>query len=282
MSYILEALKKLERKRQQEEKRPTLTLADATMPEARPRTRWLTLVAVGLVLNAMVLVWWIVFRGPYQPPRSAPMLPQRALVKPIPMAVLPPLTSLAQDADRRKTAYDRTPTPAGSKGPEDRKVSVASPEKLPLSDPVKTATPAEKRPSFPAAPKIPTDQPPPGPSPARVPATEPVKTPPPPERKASTSDQAKAPPQKASKTAMLPSDRVFNLNDLPADVRSALPPLKISAHVYSPEPHSRLVQVNDQLLQEGQVAIEGIQVEEILPKGIVFRFQGYRFRMGIQ
>ena len=90
MSYILEALKKLERKRQREEKRPTLTLADATMPEARPMARWLTLVAVGLILNAMVLVWWIVFRGPYQPPRSAPRPPQRALVKPVPTAVAPP------------------------------------------------------------------------------------------------------------------------------------------------------------------------------------------------
>ena len=90
------------------------------------------------------------------------------------------------------------------------------------------------------------------------------------------------PPQKASKTAVLPSNRVFNLNDLPAEVHSALPPLKISAHVYSPEPPSRLVRFNEQLLQEGQVSIEGMQVEEILPKGVIFRFQGYRFRMGIQ
>jgi general secretion pathway protein B len=109
-----------------------------------------------------------------------------------------------------------------------------------------------------------------------------VNTPPPPDKKASTSDQPKVPPQKASKTAVLRSDRVFNLNDLPADVRSALPPLKISAHVYSPEPHSRLVRFNDQLLQEGQDSTEGMKVEEILPNGIVFRFQGYRFRMGIQ
>jgi general secretion pathway protein B len=241
MSYILEALKKLERKKQQEEKRPTLTLADATMPEARPKSRRLTLVAVGLILNAVVLAWWIVFRGPYQPPRSAPMPLQRSLVKPVPMAVLPPVTSPARDAERRKTAGERTPTPAGSKGPEDRKASGAPPKELPVSGPAKTAVPADK--------------------------------------KASTSDQAKGTPPKASKTAVLQSDRVFNLNDLPADVRSALPPLKISAHVYSPEPHSRLVQVNDQLLQEGQDSTQGLKVEEILSKGIVFRFQGYRFRM---
>jgi general secretion pathway protein B len=282
MSYILEALKKLERKRQQEEKRPTLTLADAAMPKARPRALWLTLVAVGLILNAMVLVWWIIFRGPYQPPRSAPKLPQRALVKPVPAAVLPPVTSPAQDADRRKTAPERTPTPTGTKGPEDRKTSGAPPEKLPVSVPVKTAIPAEKRPAFPATPKSPVNPPSPGPIQARVPATEPVKTPPPPDKKASTSDQGKVPLQKPSKTAVPPSDRVFNLNDLPADVRSALPPLKISAHVYSLEPQSRLVQVNGQLLQEGQVSTEGLKVEEIYPKGIVFRFQGYRFRMGIQ
>ncbi len=282
MSYILEALKKLERKRQQEETRPTLTLPDATKLEARPRARWLTLVAVGLILNAVVLVWWIVFRGPYQPPRSAPAFPQRALVKPVPPTVPSPVTSTTQDADRPKMSWERTPTPAGSKGLEDRKAPAAPPDKLPVSDPAKTPMPAEKRPPFPATPRSPADQPPPGPPPKRVPATEPVKTPPPPDKKASTSDQAKVPAQKASKTALLQSDRVFNLNDLPTDVRSALPPLKISAHVYSPEPQSRLVRVNDQLLQEGQVSIEGMQVEEILPKGIVFRFQGTRFRMGIQ
>jgi general secretion pathway protein B len=282
MSYILDALRKLERKRRQEEKRPTLTLADATMPEARPRAPWLTLVAVGLIVNAMVLVWWIVFRGPYQPPRSAPTLPQRALVKPVPTAVLPPVASLAQNADRRKTAWERTPTPAGSKGSEERKASVVPPEKLPLSDPVKTAMPAEKRPSFPATPKRPEDQPPPGSPQARVPATEPVKTPPPPNKMASTSDQAKAPPLPTPKKEVLRSDRVFPLNELPADVRSALPPLKISTHVYSPEPSGRLVRVNEMLLQEGQALPEGLKVVEIIPNGVIFRFQGTRFRMGIQ
>jgi general secretion pathway protein B len=115
-----------------------------------------------------------------------------------------------------------------------------------------------------------------------VPATEPVNTPPPPDKKASTSDQPKVPPQKSSKTAVLRSDRVFNLNDLPADVRSALPSLKVSAHVYSPDPAARLVRVNEMLLQEGQDLPEGLKVEEILPNGVIFRFQGTRFRIGIQ
>jgi general secretion pathway protein B len=281
MSYILEALKKLERKRQQEEVRPALMLADVPKPEARSRAFWLTLVAAGLVLNAMILVWWIVFRGPYHPPRSAPAAPQRTLLKPVPPAVPSPVTSTTQAAHRPKTAGERTPTPAESKRLEDRKAPAAPPEKLPASDPAKTPMPAEKRTPFPATSKSPADQPLPGPLQVRVPATEPVKTPPPPDKRASASDQAKVPPPKASKTAV-PSDRVFNLDDLPADVRSALPPIKISAHVYSPEPHSRLVQVNEQVLQEGQTSTQGLQVEEILSKGIVFRFKGTRFRMGIQ
>ena len=139
MSYILEALKKLERKRQQEEVRPALMLADVPKPEARSRAFWLTLVAAGLVLNAMILVWWIVFRGPYHPPRSAPAAPQRTLLKPVPPAVPSPVTSTTQAADRPKTVGERTPTPAGSKGPEDRKAPAAPPEKLPVSAPVKTA-----------------------------------------------------------------------------------------------------------------------------------------------
>jgi general secretion pathway protein B len=282
MSYILKALKKLERKRQQEETRPTPTLTDATKLEARPRPPWLTLVAVGLILNALVLVWWILFWGPYQPPRSAPATPQRGLVKQVPATVPSSVTSTTQAADRPKTAWERTPTPAGSKPPEDRKASAAPPVKLPVSDPAKTTMPAEKRPPFPAAPKSPADQPPLGPPQARVPATEPLKTPPPPDKKVSTSDQAKVPPQKAPKTALLKSDRVFNLNDLSADIKGALPSLKVSAHVYSPNPAARLVRVNEMLLQEGQDLPEGLKVEEILPNGVIFRFQGTRFRIGIQ
>jgi general secretion pathway protein B len=278
MSYILDALKKLERKRPQEETRPTLTLGEATKPAARPRVPWLTLVAVGLILNAMVLIWWIVFRGPYHPPRSAPPPPRRALVKPAPSAVPSPVTSIARDADRRMTDREQTLTPVGPKGLEDRKASAAPPEKLPVSDPVKTARPADKRPSLLTAPKSPAEQPRPGPPQERLPATVPVITPPP-EKKSSAPDRAKEPPPPAAKKEAPRNDRVFNLNELPADVRSALPPLKVSAHVYSPEPQSRLVRVNEQLLQEGQDSTEGLKVVEIMPKGIVFRFQGYRFRM---
>lgn len=282
MSYILEALKKIERRRQLEVSPTSLSGLGTPETAAPQRPLWPYLLAVALILNIGVLLWWIVFRGPYQPPRSAAILPQRTSVKTVPTAVPPPVTSPAQDADRRKTAWERTPTPAGSKGPEDRKAPAAPPQKLPVSDPVKNALPVEKRPSFPATPKSPVDQPPPGPPRERVPATEPVNTPPPPDKKASTSDQPKVPPQKSSKTAVLRSDRVFNLNDLPADVRSALPSLKVSAHVYSPDPAARLVRVNEMLLQEGQDLPEGLKVEEILPNGVIFRFQGTRFRIGIQ
>ncbi len=58
MSYILEALKKLEQKRRREE--GTLSLSDnqgATVPRRQPL--WIYLLVLALVLNAGLFLWWL-------------------------------------------------------------------------------------------------------------------------------------------------------------------------------------------------------------------------------
>ena len=225
MSYILEALKKIERRRQLEVSPTSLSGLGTPETAAPKRPLWPYLLAAALILNTGVLFWWIVFRGPYQPPRSAAILPQRTSVKTVPM--------VAQPSPAAKTAR-----PA----------------------------PAEKRPQPPADPKVPEDRKAPVPATARPTVNEPVK----------------AAPSPQAKKGVSRSDQVFNLNELPAEIKGALPSLKVSAHVYSPDPAARLVRVNEMLLQEGQDLPEGLKVEEILPNGVIFRFQGTRFRIGIQ
>ena len=227
MSYILEALKKIERRKQLEVSPTSLSGLGTPETAVPPRPRWPYLVAAALILNAGGL-WWIVFRGPYQPPRSAAILPQRTSVKTVPTVAQP-----------------SPPSPA-----------------------TKTArpAPAEKRPRLPADPKVPEDRKAPAPATAKPPVNEPVK----------------AAPLPPTKKGVSRSDQVFNLNELPAEIKDALPSLKVSAHVYSPDPAARLVRVNELLLQEGQDLPEGLKVEEILPNGVIFRFQGTRFRIGIQ
>ena len=60
MSYILEGLKKLEQKRQQEEKPPHLLTFQGTSTEKPARKSiWPYLIFAVLLLNAGVFIWWI-------------------------------------------------------------------------------------------------------------------------------------------------------------------------------------------------------------------------------
>jgi general secretion pathway protein B len=85
MSYILDALKKIEQKRAQEESLKPISFYDATGEAPRKRPVWPFLVVAALVLNAGLLVWWIGIKGleknsiPTSPPSKTPPAPVAAL-----------------------------------------------------------------------------------------------------------------------------------------------------------------------------------------------------------
>ena len=300
MSYILDALKKLERKRQQEEASPTLNLADSPSPGFRIKPIWLYLVALGLILNAGLFFWWVFHpassTGPLPGKLPAPRVASKAATPPSPpveakRSVFPPKKEPAPEPLRSpakpRTVEDRPPL-----APPREKTSLSEQAKTPALKPTteKMLTPEPaKKPSLTPPPER-TPQPEqakmtsPKPTVEKMPTPEPVKkpSPTPPAEKAAVSETAKAPSPAPPKKEIPRSDRVFQMNELPADIRNALPPLKVSTHIYSVDPQSRLVQVNEQLLQEGQTSLEGLKVEEIVPKGLILRYQGYRFRIGIQ
>jgi len=64
------------------------------------------------------------------------------------------------------------------------------------------------------------------------------------------------------------------LTALPPSIRSALPPLKIAAHVWSEEPSLRLLSVDGRMLHEGGEAAPGVVLREITSTGAVFESQG--------
>ena len=64
--------------------------------------------------------------------------------------------------------------------------------------------------------------------------------------------------------------------DLPAAVRSALPPLKIGGYIDG-NGEAMLV-VDDRLVREGDEIGAGVKLVKISPDGSVFSFRGYRFR----
>jgi len=67
------------------------------------------------------------------------------------------------------------------------------------------------------------------------------------------------------------------LRDLPATDRAALPPLKLSMHVYADVPAERFVLIDGRRYGEGMTLAPELLLHEIRRDGIVLEFRGRRF-----
>jgi len=65
--------------------------------------------------------------------------------------------------------------------------------------------------------------------------------------------------------------------ELPFSVRKALPPLRLSMHVYAGDPAQRFVILNDSRLGEGDKTADEVTLREVRKDGAVLEFQGQRF-----
>jgi general secretion pathway protein B len=69
------------------------------------------------------------------------------------------------------------------------------------------------------------------------------------------------------------------VRDLPEALRRGLPPLNVSGSMYSPDPASRMLVLDGQVLRVGQSAQPGLVVEQIGPKSAILSQQGQRFEL---
>jgi len=76
--------------------------------------------------------------------------------------------------------------------------------------------------------------------------------------------------------------RIYDLESLPASVKEDLPDIIISVFVYSDDPSSRVVKINGQTVREGQELTDGLKVEKIVPEGVIFVYDDYKFRVRIK
>jgi len=76
-------------------------------------------------------------------------------------------------------------------------------------------------------------------------------------------------------------DSVPHLTEMPSLVQQAIPEMIFAGHVFSTNVEQRSVIINDHYMNEGDVIIEGLKVEQITQKGIVFDYSGQLFRMDI-
>lgn len=71
---------------------------------------------------------------------------------------------------------------------------------------------------------------------------------------------------------------VPDLRELPASIRTKLPVLTLSVHIYSKTPGSRMASINGQILREGQ-QFGALRLQRITPKGVILNFEGQEFHL---
>lgn len=261
MSFILDALKKSEKKRETAEVPNLHTVhGEGSPPPRKRRSLWPYLLIAVLLLNAGVLIWYVFFR---EEPRVAAVVTEPA---PAPIVESPPVAPAL-------------PAPLVVPAPE----AVITPPEPAAAPPLPAPVPASA-----SVARVDAPPPAPAPLPRSEPATLPVRetevakivVPPPLESRPETPVVAALPePVSPPQPIEVGPPPVLELEDLPGEVRGRVPEMTISVYAYSATPASRLVRINNRILREGGYLDVGLRLEEIAPRELIFTFEGFRFRV---
>lgn len=250
MSYILDALKKSEKERRRGSIPDPLTIQEAVPQMHRKRIFWPYLIIAALALNAAVFaVWYGLFHPkPVLIIKSVSGRPESNIEK------KPPPYSTGKDEGSRVTKEI-----AGSEAIVSNNERSINREKAlkPGTDIKKKAQDRNK---------------------TSVEATRDRAGPP----RASVETPGTDAPNEPGHHNFPPPvpNRLYNLSELPLSVRQNLPDFSVSVFLYSDDVASRLVRINGAMMKEGQYLNPGLKLEEIIPAGVVFSYQNYRFLVG--
>jgi general secretion pathway protein B len=256
MSLILDALRKSEAERRRGQA-PDLfaSLPAPSAPSAGGRSRYWAALVLGLLVIGAGFVFWQV-RAP------EPMVVADAEEN--------AATAATAAADRSEPAQSAAAVAVPSPAPTLAPPVAPAPDqfatrKAPAAPPAATGTPA---PAPAAASGAPAVRPPapvaiaPAPSPVPLPALP----------------ATPAPPASVPTPAASPDDSAESLPPiavLGASERAALPPLKLSMHVWNSEPGKRFAIIDGQRVTEGSSAGASV-IEEIRRDGVVLNINGRR------
>lgn len=259
MSYILDALKKSEKERQRRTLPDMLTVQDIVAEKPARRLHWAYLLAATLLLNAAALVWWLGFShtnktnaiethktdntAPVSVKESPQAVPERSKPSSGPLQSIGPESG---PADRNTLPVIEKKDPAATAG--NQHPLKASQEAQPASA-GNTVKPS-------------------GPVPLK------------PEQTAATGRFTTGPAGGLSE--MPDENKLYKLQELPSAIRQDLPVFSVSALLYSSNPASRMVRINEQMMHEGQDLADGVKLEEIARDGIILRYQKYRFYVEVK
>ena len=269
MSYILDALKKSEKERQRGSVPDVLTPQDAADGQKGKRGLLPYLVLGVLILNAGLLAGWLI---------GSPKKPQTAAQSVTPQQV-----------------QTNAPKPANDTHTARASLEASSVEFVRTGNSV--TLPAEERPAAHAetTAKRETLNPPPAVHQEQAQGTgsdqkkgKEDRLSPPSVPKETREARPAAPQQTAVKPQPVEHieppirNRIYGLKELPASLQQNLPDFSISTHLYAADTTSRMVRINGQMLREGQHLSADLKLEEIIPDGVIFSFQNYRFRVGLK
>jgi general secretion pathway protein B len=267
MSYILEALKKAERERQQGRSPGPTTVQE---PGAAPHhPRWVWLLTAALLANAVLLgLFW------------RRQIPERASAAP---AQVVQAAAPASDAVRPTQAPPAAPpaSAAGRVPVDEKKPEGIAPRAPAVSDRIEPAQAALPEPDATDA-SEPEEEPEPA-APPQVPAFVP---PPPPALAPKAPFPARLPKEAAPAAAPLtvreppaaaPMLTAPLMEQLPEAVRESLPAIRVDALLYAERPAERMVFIDGRRYREGDTVSEGLRIEEIRRDGVILSYKGERF-----
>jgi len=271
MSYILDALKKSEKERQRGNVPDIHTLQYTPALKTRQHRLVLYLVLVALLVNAGLLVGWLVV---------SPRKPQSVSQSVAPLKIRPKSQVSAEDT---AVALSRMEVPAPAKGAADSGIPPAEKEPTPQTAAtsnrqalIRTAQQNQSPNTVDGQGKGAHG----GPSAQATARAAREKTPELPQQ--TVVSQAPVEPQSVAYSEAPIKNKLYSLKELPASVQQSLPDFSISTHLYSADSASRMVRINGQILREGEHLNAGVKVDEITSDGVIFLFQDYRFRVGLR
>ena len=78
-----------------------------------------------------------------------------------------------------------------------------------------------------------------------------------------------------------PAGEVVDVHDLPPHIQARIPAMLFSAHVYSSNPQQRSVVINGNFMEQGDMLTPRLRLDEITSDGVVFDYDGTRFRTSV-
>jgi general secretion pathway protein B len=259
MSYILDALKKSEKRRMQGTVPDVLTAQEIVYHEPKTRRLWPYFIIVALLVNVFALVWI----APWKSKKTGAVVETGMVTRPVSKetGAIPANTEKAGISGAASVAQgdtDQSKSAAVTKPLHD--AEVARHHQLAVGDEARKKTSGIKKSE--SGPKVDHD------TPAEAPSEAPAMAAP---------DEARHPVE----VTPIPN-KVYSLSELPLSVQQKLPSFGISVFLYSDDPASRMVKINNKMLKEGDYLSEGLKLEEIDQNSLILSYQNFRFRVGLK